>query len=197
MQLAPGGRRLALAVGAIALCLAIFTPLGGAIALVVAAGIRWFHRDPDRAVPDHGLIAPADGRVRAIEEVGGRVTVSIFLGPTDVHVVRAPGPGRVETVEHVAGGHWPAFTDAAAQNEHFVIEADAWRLTLYAGTVGRRICSYVGADAVLDRGQRVGHITFGSRADLQLPPGRQMEELGVVVGERVRAGETLFLEDEP
>ena len=58
-----------------------------------------------------------------------------------------------------------------------------------AGVLARRIICYVKKGEVLERGQRIGLIMFGSRVDIFLPRGSQVE---VVEGQRVRGGETII-----
>ena len=82
-----------------ALCLAPF----------LAAWIAYFFRDPARVTPlREGLvIAPADGRISAIERVrpplelglgeAQRLRISIFLSVFDVHINRAPVAGRASS----------------------------------------------------------------------------------------------------
>ncbi|WP_459192839.1 phosphatidylserine decarboxylase [Halosimplex sp. J119] len=42
------------------------------------------------------------------------------------------------------------------------------------------------------RGQRIGHISFGSRFDVVFPPEYDPEDLTVDIGHRVYAGETVI-----
>jgi phosphatidylserine decarboxylase len=63
------------------------------------------------------------------------------------------------------------------------------RFTLIAGLIARRIVCKVRPGETLRAGQRVGLIRFGSRVDVELPPGSVVE---VAIGERVVAGETVL-----
>lgn len=189
MDLAPGAWRwAALPLGAAAVALLVAPPLSVALA-VLGVGVLWFHRDPDREIAPAGVVAPADGRVTEVREEGDRVRVAVFLNVTDVHVCRAPVDATVEGVEREPGGHWPAFTKAAERNERVRFDLGATEVTLTAGTVARRVHPYVSGGEV-DRGERIAHISFGSRADVVLPPEYDREDLTVAEGDRVRAGET-------
>ena len=194
-DVAPGAwryARLPLAVAVPALFVA--PPLAAAcVALAVAA--LWFHRDPERSPPPSGVVAPADGRVSFVREEGERVRVAVFMNVTDVHVNRAPAPGTVESVAHSPGGNLPAFTKASERNERVTIVCDTHELTLIAGAVARRIHPYVDPDEELDRGQRVGHISFGSRADVLLSAEYDPGDVRVGEGQHVRAGETVIAHD--
>jgi phosphatidylserine decarboxylase len=188
--LAPGTARFALPpLLAALLALPVSPPLGLAFGLAGWAVIAFF-RDPQRTPPASGAVAPADGRVSVVREEGDRVRVGVFMNVTDVHVNRAPLPGTVESVEHQPGGHLPAFTKESERNERVRIDAGACDVTLIAGTVARRITPYVAPGDDLDRGQRIGHVAFGSRADVLLPPVVGADDLLVTEGDRVRAGET-------
>lgn len=149
-----------------------------------------FHRDPDRSTPEDGVISPADGKVSVIREEGDRVRVGVFMNVTDVHVNRAPLGGRVEAVEHEPGKHRPAFSKESDNNEKLHIRFPDHTVTLIAGAFARRIHPSVEAGDELVRGERLGHISFGSRADVLLPESVDLSDLRVERGDRVRAGET-------
>jgi phosphatidylserine decarboxylase len=67
---------------------------------------------------------------------------------------------------------------------------------LIAGAFARRIHPYVEAGDDLARGDRLGHISFGSRADVVLPPEYDREDVVVEAGEKVQAGETVLAKRE-
>jgi phosphatidylserine decarboxylase len=195
MRLAPGAWRYAAVPLALAALTAAVSPLASAALLAVAAGVLLFFRDPERTPPPGaGAVSPADGTVTVVREEGDRVRVGIFLSPTDVHVVRAPADGTVEAVEHRPGAHRPAFTKESERNERVDVSAGDYDLSLIAGWFARRITPYVEPDEALARGQRVGHIAFGSRVDVLLAPEVDRDDLAVGVDDTVRAGETVLLD---
>jgi phosphatidylserine decarboxylase len=63
--------------------------------------------------------------------------------------------------------------------------------TQIAGLVARRILSFVREGDVVEAGQRVGLIRFGSRVDVYLPAGTSPK---VLLGQRSIAGETIIAE---
>jgi phosphatidylserine decarboxylase len=159
---------------------------GGAL----LAFVLWFFRDPERRPPcdPELVISPADGRIL---QAGPR-RVSIFMNVFDVHVCRAPCGGRVVGVERHRGQFLAAFHDRASEhNERVSISIDAGvaelRFVLVAGLVARRIVCKVAPGQTLAAGERVGLIRFGSRVDVDLPPGATVE---VARGQRVIAGQT-------
>jgi phosphatidylserine decarboxylase len=162
---------------------------GSILALMGSLFMLFFHRDPDRRPKGEGMISPADGRV--IDSAPGRIT--IFMGPCDVHVNRAPLDGVVRKTEHIRGGHAPAFLYSARRNQQNRIymetsEGDI-ELCQITGTLVREIICYVRPGDRVLRGERVGMIRFGSRVEVTIPAGF---DLMVKNGDRVRAGETII-----
>lgn len=192
MQVVPGAWRYALVPLLLAVPLALVALPLAALAGALAAGVLVFHRDPDRHPPASGVVAPADGRVSVVRSENDRLRVGVFMGLSNVHVNRAPLPGRVQAVAHEPGGHWPAFAKDSERNERVCIDFDGFAVMLIAGTVARRAHPYVEPGDVLDRGERIGHISFGSRVDVIFPPDVGRDDLAVRRGDRVRAGETVL-----
>ena len=172
----------------------------------------YFFRDPSRGVPqqDDLLIAPADGLVQMIVDavppaelgLGERALtrVSIFLSVFDVHINRAPCTGTVEVVAYRPGKFLNAAADKASdENERSAIALRRADGTLVgcvqiAGWVARRIVTYAKPGQQIAAGERFGHIRFGSRTDLYLPPGAR---LLVAAGQRMIGGETVMAELDP
>jgi len=177
----------------VGLALLGLSSLWGVLGVALAGFVVWFHRDPERTPNGPGVVTPADGKVSVIrEEDDGRVRVGVFMNVHDVHVNRAPLDGTVETVTHEPGGHRPAFDKESEHNERVRVETGEWTLVLIAGAFARRIHPYVDAGENLARGDRLGHISFGSRADVVLPPEYDRGDVLVEDGEKVQAGETVL-----
>jgi phosphatidylserine decarboxylase len=122
----------------------------------------------------------------------GRIRVGVFMNVTDVHVNRAPMGGTVESVEHRPGANKPAFSKESERNERVDIAFEDHEVSLIAGWFARRIHPYVAVGDGLERGERIGHVSFGSRADILLPEGVRHADMRVKEGESVRAGETVI-----
>ena len=178
--------RLALVPALVAAVTLPFVPPVGVVALAASLGVLWFHRDPDRTPPepDSAVVSPADGTVSVVREEGTRLRVGVYMSATDVHVNRAPIAGEVREVRHRPGANRPAFDKESDRNEQLVL----------AGWFARRIHPAVAAGNRVERGERVGHVSFGSRADVVLPAGVDREDLLVAEGDAVRAGETVIAE---
>lgn len=193
---APGAwRYAAICFVAAVVAVVVFPPLAGVI-LALGVAVLWFHRDPARSPPESGIVAPADGRVSVLREEGDRVRVGIFMNVTDVHVNRAPADATVESVEHRPGAYKPAFSKDSDRNERVVIDCGDFEMALIAGWFARRIHPYVAAGDDLVRGQRIGHVSFGSRADVVLPPRYDRGDVLIAVDETVTAGETRLVATE-
>jgi len=172
----------------------------GLIFLVLAAFVLNFFRDPERPIPSdpHAIISPADGHIVQIQEenlVGQpQRRVSIFMSPLDVHVNRAPIAGTLRDVSYRQGAfHVASQPRASVENEQntFTIEGAQGTVVVsqIAGALARRIVFWKKAGDQLARGERVGMIKFGSRVDVVLDPG---VELQVKVGDSVRAGSSIL-----
>lgn len=180
------------------LLLAFFTRPWAAIPFaILAVFCLWFFRDPERTAPTGpGLaVSPADGKVVLIRpEPDGRTRMAIFLNVFDVHVNRSPIAGQVKSVNYKAGKFLVASAVAASvENEQntLVVEGDGTSLEFsqIAGLIARRIVCDKKPGDLVQRGERIGLIKFGSRVDLLFGPEWT---LAVKVGERVTAGETVI-----
>lgn len=195
MRIAPGGVTVAAVPAAIGVIAAVIGLWPAAVAAGILAGaVLVVYRDPDRSPAGAGIIAPADGTVREVYAVDGRVALAIFLNLHHVHVVRAPAAGRIERLDRVDGHRRPAFLSGAVANAGVEVTTDGWTTTLRAGAVARRVRPYVDPGDDVARGERLGHIAFGSRVDVTLPPSVDRGDLTVAPGDRVRAGQTVVAE---
>jgi phosphatidylserine decarboxylase len=184
--------RYATPVFALAPVAALLSPIAGALAVGAGLLALAFHRDPEREIPQEGVLAPADGRVSVLRREGERLRVGIYMGVTDVHVNRAPMTGTVETVTHSPGANRPAFSKESDRNERVEIDCGEFAVVQIAGAFARRIHPAVEPGARVERGERIGHISFGSRVDVLLPVEVDCADLAVEMNETVRAGETVL-----
>ncbi len=195
----------AFAVGALLLSW-VSEPLGW-IGVLATLWCAYFFRDPERFPPQgKGLvIAPADGRISAIEEVVSpkeldldsekRTRISIFLSVFDVHINRSPVAGKITKIVYVPGKFLNAELDKASEeNERQCLTLETGNGTRVgcvqiAGLIARRIVTFVQQGATVDTGERFGLIRFGSRTDIYLPPGTKPV---VRVGQTAIGGETIL-----
>ncbi len=177
------------------------------LGLLPTAWMTYFFRDPPRVTPqgEDLVVSPADGVVQAIVprrpppelELGAAPLscISVFLNIFDVHINRAPVGGRITRLAYHPGRFLNAADDKASdlnERQSFRIETaqgEVFGLVQIAGLVARRIVRFVEPGAMVQAGERVGLIRFGSRCDVYLPDG--VAPL-VAVGQRAVAGETVL-----
>lgn len=166
--------------------------------------ILQFFRNPKRDVniTDEHIIAPVDGKVVVIEEVyegeyfkDNRLQVSIFMSPINVHVTRYPVNGKVKFSKYHPGKYLVAWhPKASTENERttVVIENRIFGEILYrqiAGALAKRIVNYAEEGMQVVQGTDAGFIKFGSRVDLFLPLGTQVE---VKLKQKAVGGKTII-----
>jgi len=201
-----GHKFIAIAAGLALIFFLVWPPLAW-VCVVAALYIAYFFRDPDRVTPQREglIIAPADGRIAAIETVqpptemglgsDQRVRISTFLSVLDVHITRAPVSGRIVRSIYVPGSFLNAADDKASdENERRVMiiqKTDGTEIGVVqiAGLVARRIVPFLHEGDSVGVGERLGLIRFGSRVDVYLPVGKHAL---VSVGQTATAGETVL-----
>ncbi|NDV83055.1 phosphatidylserine decarboxylase family protein [Bacteroides sp. 51] len=159
--------------------------------------IRLYEQDTEKIV-----IAPADGKVVAIEEVDEyeyfndrRLLVSIFMSPLNVHANWYPVDGTVKKVAHQNGKFMKAWLPkASTENERSMVvietpEGVEVMARQIAGAMARRIVTYaeVGEECFID--EHMGFIKFGSRVDVYLPIG---SEVFVNLGQKTTGNQTVI-----
>ena len=166
--------------------------------------ILQFFRSPSRALTFHDrkIICPADGKVVVIEETeeteffkDKRIQVSVFMSPVNVHVNRNPISGLVKFFKYHPGKYLVAWDPkSSTENERTttVVQHKSGVQILYrqiAGALARRIVWYVKEDEQVEQSQEFGFIKFGSRVDVFLPLGTQ---INVNLNEVVKGGVTVL-----
>ncbi len=154
---------------------------------------------------DEGILAPADGRIVAIEEVeeneyfrDKRIQVSIFMSPTNVHINRNPISGKVKYTKYHPGNYLVAWHPKSSEkNERYtsVIENVEQEVEILvrqvAGKVARKITNYLDEGAQVFQGRELGFIKFGSRVDIFFPLDADIK---VALNEKVKGGKTVLAE---
>lgn len=170
-----------------------------------------FFRDPERVVPDeqHAMVSPADGTVSDITEIdndpllgGPAVRVGIFLSVFNVHINRSPCDGRVIKTFYKEGKFLNAMGHAKAseQNESNTVvlaepKGDGRPIVVVkqiVGLIARRIIFTAREGDLVQRGQRIGMIKFGSRTELTVAKWLD-PKVKVVVGQKVRGASDVLV----
>lgn len=175
-----------------------------ALSLLFFAFILMFFRAPARRLePDPLMIfAPADGKVVVIEETFEkeyfkdiRLQISIFMSPFNMHSNRYPISGKVSYVKYHPGKKIVAWSPKSSElNERstLVVESESGTEILIrqvAGAVARRIVTYSKNGDAVKQGDEFGFIKFGSRVDIFLPEGTEVD---VQMFQQVRASRTII-----
>ena len=165
----------------------------------------YFFRDPNPLAPTipNAIVSPGHGKVDVVDEttepefMGGPCKrISIFLSVIDVHVQNAPVTGKLVYHKYKEGEFLSATrADCSEHNENALlgfVPADypdqKIGLRLIAGLIARRINVWATAGEVVNRGERISLIQFGSRCDVYFP---LTAKIHVKLGDRVKGGETI------
>jgi phosphatidylserine decarboxylase len=172
--------------------------------LIFFAFIVLFFRTPARRLePDPLLIfAPADGKIVVIEETfekeyfnDNRIQISTFMSPFNMHSNRYPISGTITYTNYQPGKKYHARSPKSSElNERstIVVTSDSGTEILIrqvAGAVARRIVTYSKKGDRVHQGDELGFIKFGSRVDIFLPEGTEVD---VQMFEQVRANRTII-----
>ena len=163
-----------------------------------------FFRNPKRntEINTSHILAPVDGKVVVIEEVfekeyfkDQRLMVSVFMSPINVHVTRHPIGGIVKYSKYHPGKYLVAWhPKASEENERttVVVENEVAGEILYrqiAGALAKRIVNYAKVGEEVVQGSDSGFIKFGSRVDVFLPLGTEVD---VKLNQKVKGGISLI-----
>ncbi len=180
--------------------------LSGLIFLVTLATLLFlvsFFRVPVRkwTVGPDLVVCPADGKVVVIEEITDteyfkdkRLQVSIFMSPANVHQNRNPITGEVVYSKYHPGLYLVAWNPkSSTENErHSVVIRNNHGDILVkqiAGALARRIVNYLSVGQKVVQSAEMGFIKFGSRVDVLLPPGADVQ---VKLNQTVQGGVTVL-----
>ena len=165
-----------------------------------------FFRDPARPGPEDEslLLAPADGRITDVDVVQEdsflqqkALRIGIFLSVFDVHINRVPCSVTVEKTRYKQGQYKNALNPESSRvnerNDLHLVRThspeDRLIVRQISGAIARRIVCKARPGQDFAAGERVGMIKFGSRTELYVPMGDQLDCL-VEIGDKVKAGLT-------
>ncbi len=184
-----------------------WTGYAGWVSAVLGLYTLYFFRDPERVPPpgNDSAVSAADGVVVDVSRVeserlgaGTFLRIAVFMNVFNVHVNRAPLDGTVTGTEHRPGKKLSAYNKRAEYENEYgdtILETPRGVMLVrqIAGLVARRVVGRTAKGDVLERGQRIGLIRFGSRVDVFLPEGFVPR---VENGQKVTAGVTVIAEYE-
>jgi len=167
----------------------------------------FFFRNPDRIVPnlEGVVVSPADGLVQSITETKAptelgladeeMIKISVFLSVFNVHVNRVPAEGKILALHYHRGKFFNASLDKASihnERQSILMKTTSGQKIAFvqiAGLIARRIVCDLEEGMSVKTGQRFGIIRFGSRVDVYLPKGTQVN---VHEGQTMIGGETII-----
>lgn len=176
----------------------IFIATAGLVLFIIS-----FFRIPNRikTFGESKVISPADGKVVVIEEVYDEeyfkaqcLQISVFMSPANVHQNHCPVDGEVVYNKYHKGKYLVAWhPKSSTENErHSVVIKNAKGEVLVkqiAGALAKRIVNYLQVDQKVKQNDELGFIKFGSRVDLLLPLGT---EVNVQLNQVVKGGITIL-----
>lgn len=187
----------------------VLAMLIGGLLISVLVIVGWFFRVPKRPLPqdDNAIFSPCDGKVVVIEEVfepeyfkDKRRQVSIFMSPLNVHINYYPVSGSTSYYKYHPGKYLVAWhPKSSTENERSTVVCRHPRygevlFRQIAGALARRICTYANVGEPAVQGAEFGFIKFGSRVDLFLPLGAQ---INVGIGQTVAGAGTVIARFSP
>lgn len=186
-----------------------FAIIFAGLSVIIYLFTLWFFRLPDRSLDQDNniVIAPADGKVVAIEETEEneyfnerKLQVSIFMSPLNVHVNHFPVGGKVKYYKYHPGKYLVAWhPKSSSENERTTVVIENNNnvdilVRQIAGAVARRIICYADPGRKVRQGEELGFIRFGSRVDLFLPADVTIK---VRPGQKVTGKETVIASFRP
>lgn len=168
----------------------VFNAIFGLASFIFWIFILAFFRSPLRKVNSvkGDVLAAADGEVVVIEETveeeyfkDKRIQISTFMSPFNVHINWYPVSGAVLYKKHHKGKYLVAWhPKSSILNERITIVVkteDGTEILIrqIAGAVARRIVTYSKENDKAVQGEQLGFIKFGSRVDVFLPLGTEIE----------------------
>jgi phosphatidylserine decarboxylase len=172
--------------------------------LLLLGFAMYFFRVPRRSQPENNnseVIAPADGKVVAIETVKEDEylkrdckLISIFMSPLNVHINWNPVSGIVRHAQYHPGKYLVAWhPKSSTENERMSVVIETQRdeilVRQIAGAMARRIINYNKKGMEVQKGEELGFIRFGSRVDIYLPLNYEVQ---VSMGDKVKGKESVI-----
>jgi phosphatidylserine decarboxylase len=167
------------------------------LCVIISLFFVYFFRDPKvEIISGHNLIvSPCNGTVIEIKYTSTEKIIRVFLSIFDVHLQRSPVSGKVVKIDHKYG----KFLNAINKNAHILNEqnivviednnCNKYIIKQIAGFFARRCVLWIKNGDILNSGDKIGMIKFGSQVDLHMPYDVDVK---VKKGDKVISGITVF-----
>jgi len=142
------------------------------------------------------IISPASGTLLKVKQ-NNIIHIVIFLDFFDDHIQYAPMSSTIVYKSYRPGSRLPAFLNCAAKNEKMTTMFNNFytgsvAVTQIAGTIFRRISSFVNVGNLIDSGEPYGKILFGSRVDVRLFSKNFLLSDEIQPGNHICGGQTIL-----
>jgi phosphatidylserine decarboxylase len=170
------------------------------VILIIILLLLFFYRHPTpiiRKSNEDYVYSPAFGRIMKISRQDDKLFISIFLSPIDVHYQYCPISGVVSDFKYDATGNFKLAYELNKSNDNekaiTTITNKHGNFIIYqiAGYIVRRISTFVKKSDLVDSGETIGLIHFGSRIDIIIPNAHEFD-CKVSEGEYVSGFNTLL-----
>jgi len=170
------------------------------VILVIVLLFLYLFREPQLNISysQNSIISPAYGKVYKIQKINNYICISIILTIFDVHFQYVPCNGYVNNITYDKSGIFNIVYsdyDKTRYNEKMIYEIKSkfGKVFVYqiAGYFFRRVIPYLKKNTYVNKGDKLGLITFGSRVDICLPS----KNLNLLIHENqyIKGGDTIGL----
>lgn len=148
--------------------------------------------------PNNIVTSPAYGKIIKINDNKDNVEIIIFLSPLNKHSQHFPLSGKITSSIYDNSGIFGLanYADKSKYNEKNITTLNTEHgnviIKQVAGYFYRRISVYKRVGDVVNKGDELGYIHFGSRVDLILPKSKGNFNLAVKENEHVCGPSTII-----
>lgn len=177
--------------------------------LLLASFFRIPERAPEKGFnPETSILCPSDGQLVAIEQENGCLSYYIEMHLHNAHITRAPLSGTVTSVVRQGGNHHMVYffkkvealeSKPIRKNARSIITFEdnhkrCFDISLICGAFFRRARPYVKPGDIVQKGDLIGAILFGSTIKVTLPQLTEGSQYTLVakVGDKVKGGKTIL-----
>ena len=173
-------------------CIILFVFKFKKISILLLSFIFFFHREItiNKNYNDKDIMSPATGKIDKIILNQNTYTISIFLGLFDHHIQYSPMNSKIKNIIYKPGKFKPAyFFEKTKYNERLIttLETKIGEIVIeqIAGQIARNVIHFNFKNSIIQKQDKLGMITFGSRVNITLP---KTVKLLVKEGQYIYAG---------
>lgn len=153
----------------------------------------YFNRDPERQIPKgkNIIVAPADGTIKVIKNLGGKNRIVIYMSFWDVHIQRVPISGIVTDIIDSEHQDQDDFKCENCYQEITKMETEIGEVEIKQVTsfFAPRIKTFLTKGQEVKIGDKLGSILLGSHVVIEF---REDIKICVAKGDKVYGGESII-----